>query len=284
MRRELVSVLFASVLICCGPAKSGRGAACDLTGDYRLRFQTSERDTSWMRVTGTPAASKTELLAPVAALGLDTRVSPELAAHRASCTLNVAMTGELGRITAALTLDPTKGHVAGTLVRAAPRDAFEEGPTPLVGVRDIGAPRTPACLVPGVYRLSVPDGFDWATREGRSGRCEWTKEGISVLVRIEPFGDTIVIHQLEEADEKEASAGMATVTAEGACSLKVAICTTLHSIDARRELAGDSIRARASQVRLHVDTDGDGSWTCGVDDVPLTVERVKTAPVPRGRR
>jgi hypothetical protein len=253
-------------------------AGCDLTGDYRVRYRSNGEDGWWLRlnVSGTPPKAK--LTEDANMLGL--AAGPiDVTADPAGCKLVAKATSDhAGDVQVTMTLDPKTNAVTGQLTRSK-KVSDDDSPTAVAGVRDVGAPKTPACLHPGVFELDLDDKAKWKNAEASDKRsCENAPlDALPTFVRVEPFGDTVVIDETDsEAPHLTRSSG-GKVTVTGDCAYTVSLATERMEIDFQLTFAGDQVSGKATNAKVqHIEENGEAEdlWNCTAHDVAVTGKRL----------
>ncbi len=254
------------------PTPPPQRPACDLDGEYRLRFRSNSTDGWWFRAH--VAGAKATLPSGVDILGLP--AGPiALTADDAACKLALSGTSEqAGDIR--VELDARTNAVTGTLTRSK-KIADDDSPVAIHGRRDRGPIVAPACLHPGVFELAIDRTATWKMSGDpiRGWSCATSEEMPMATVRIEPFGDELVVEPVD-SDHKQ-SFDRPKVTRSGECVLELVLDSeSLSKLHGRLTLGGDRIAGDASlaQVPLNDPQSGDARATCTAEHVQLSGKRV----------
>jgi hypothetical protein len=256
------------------PTPPPQRAACDLDGEYRLRFRSNATDGWWFRAH--VAGAKATLPNGVDILKLP--AGPiALTADAAACKLVLSGTSEqAGDIRVELALDVRTNAVTGTLTRSK-KIAADDSPVAIRGRRDRGPIAAPACLHPGVFELAIDRTATWKMSGDpiRGWSCATSQDMPMATVRIEPFGDELVVEPVDS--EHKQSFDRAKVARSGECVLELVLDSESPSkLHGRLTLGDDTIAGEASlaQVPLDDPQSGDARATCTAEHVKLTGKRV----------
>jgi hypothetical protein len=254
-------------------------AGCDLAGDYRLRYRSNGEDGWWLRlnVTGTPPKAKltedAEMLA-VPAGPIDVTADP------AACKLVAKTKSEhAGDIQVTFTVDPKTNAVTGQLTRSI-KVSDDDSPTAITGMRDVGPPKTAACLHPGVFELDLDEKAKWKNTERTDKRsCEDAPiDALPTYVRVEPFGDTIEINETDiEAPHLQQRDAGGKVTVTGDCAYSVSLSDDRMNMDLQLTFAGDQVTGTATHAKVQHVEGGDEAeelWECEAHGVKVTGKRL----------
>lgn len=256
------------------PTPPPQRPACDLDGEYRLRFRSNSTDGWWFRAH--VAGAKATLPSGVDVLKLP--AGPiTLTADPAACKLALSGKSEqAGDVRVELALDAKTNAVTGTLTRSK-KIADDDSPVAIRGRRDRGPIAAPACLHRGVFELTIDRTATWKMSGDpiRGWSCPTSQDIPMATVRIEPFGDELVVEPVD-TDHKQ-SFDRPTVARSGECVLELVLDSeSLSRLHARLTLGGDMIAGEASlaQVPLNDPQSGDARATCTAEHVKLTGKRV----------
>lgn len=257
------------------PAPTPPRVACQLDGHYRLRFRSSSTDGWWFRVQ--VAGDKATL--PEGVDMLELPAGPiALAADALACKLVLSGKSEhAGDVRVELALDPTTNAVTGTLTRTK-KIADDDSPVAIRGRRDPGPIAAPACLHPGLFELVVDRTAKWQMSGDpiRGWTCATSEEMPMAVVRIEPFGDELVVEPVD-AEHHTQSSDRAKVTRTGDCTFELVLDSeSLSKLHARVTLGGDAISGEATlaQVPMNDPQSGDARARCTAEHAKLIGKRV----------
>ncbi|HEY3801329.1 MAG TPA: hypothetical protein VGL61_01940 [Kofleriaceae bacterium] len=257
------------------PAPAPKPAACQLDGHYRLQFRSNSTDGWWFRVQ--VAGDKATL--PDGVEMLDLPAGPiALAADARACTVVLSgKSGQAGDVRVELVLDPKTNAVTGTLTRTK-KIADDDSPVAIRGRRDPGPLAAPACLHPGLFELAVDRTASWQLGGNpiRGWSCTTSDEMPMAVVRIEPFGDALVVEPVDAESHKQ-SFDRAKITRTGECTFELVLDSeSLSKLHARVTLGGDTIAGEATfaQVPLDDPQSGDARATCTAEHAKLIGRRV----------
>jgi hypothetical protein len=248
---------------------------CQLDGAYRIRFRSNGVDGWWLRLSITRGVAQ---LTAEDAMG----VLPQgpLATTVDGCTATIRGTTEhSGDVVVAFALDPARETLSGTLSRTT----YGEGSsgadtTPIVGRRDVGPLSPHACLEPGNYELSIGSAAAWKLVAGqpRIGDCNAFANAAFVHVRVEPYGDELVV--VEVNDHGVQSFGRAKAALTGDCDATLALAFDDFAVDGTLHFDGSgAITGSATTARYQVmenGTLGENQWACATQHAPIVTKRM----------
>ena len=248
---------------------------CQLDGRYRVQFRASSTDGWWLRaqITG----GKATLLEGVDMLDLP---AGPLAVTADALACKLVLSGKsdhAGDIRVELALDPKTNAVTGTLTRTK-KIADDDSPVAIRGRRDPGPVVSPACLHPGLFTLAVDRTAKWQMSGDpiRGWACPASEDMPMAVVRIEPFGDALVVEPVD-AEHHTQSFDRAKVTRTGECTLDLVLDSeSLSKLHAHVTLAGDAVAGEATlaQVPLNDPQSGDARARCTAEHAKLIGKRL----------
>jgi hypothetical protein len=229
-------------------------AACELTGEYRVRIGNPAEAYVWHRFTitadGTLADPSPAELA-----------SYQLALDRKRCT--VVVKHEEGYNAKTITL-----NVRGTDVTGEEVTSHGTSPSPITGVR--GPQQMPdPCFVDGVYELASDAQWDCDPPERSVGT--YTPFEVFAL-RVQAVRGEVVIDRVKERPPFDPMAGDIKLARSG-CSVTLAM-THGRRMTATLAFQGDRFDGTVTEMELGGGDSG-GPWTCRVANVKLTGKRVR---------
>jgi hypothetical protein len=201
--------------------------------------------------------------------------------------MTIAASGHIGGMIATLALDGSTGNVIGQLTREKPRDADEQRPTPMVGVRDVpgATPGGPgACIAPGTYELTFDPGVTYKSdAEDKSAaqgekRCD-TRTLDKLRVRLEYLGPHLYGDSLDEHGKEDWPSRTVIKSFNGSCDVELehhGEDGSAHVI-ARLTIAGSQVSGTASEATYRVLEDGEAGermWNCTAANVAITGRRL----------
>lgn len=251
---------------------------CDLTGSYRVRFESNGAPGWWFPFA--IGGGKAQLTRRVAMFTLE---PGPLDFTGDGCTGHIKAHSEnAGLVALDFTLDPKANTLTGTLTREkGADDTGSPAKQDIQGRRDVGGLGGPACLHAGVFKLEAGKA-KWKLTEGhpRFGLgCAGESGGATTrLVRIQPFGDEIVIDETIEDDRGYGqSFERGEVKRLGDCDLELHLEVQDYDFTAKLTLAGDKLTGVAPEAHYQFFEDGEAGenlWGCKAKDVPITGTRV----------
>lgn len=183
-----------------------------------------------------------------------------------------------GHVTVTLALSPDGRAAAGRIVRTRAHD--REGDLPIAGVRDVGAPSAPACVVPGDYRVVFDRATTWrnpdAPVDDRDCRAMARLGPAFAVLRVEPFGDDVAISLREDAAPHGEVWPHAGATRVGPCVWRLDLASEDRSLAGDVTFAGERVTARFAARHQIVIEDGEAEelWACAATDAPATLRRL----------
>jgi hypothetical protein len=250
---------------------------CDLAGNYRLRFDSNGAKGWWFDFT--IADGKATLTRKVSMFDLQPGALPFDATD---CKGHIALqSSNAGKVELTFTLDPKANTIAGTLTREKGGDDYgTPAKQDVVGRRDVGGLGGPSCLHAGVFKLEAGK-TTWKSSEGHARfgmSCKDDNAGITTrLVRIQPFGEEIVVDEVLEDAGNPQSFERGEVKRLGDCDLELHLAVQDFDFTAKLTLAGDTVTGTASDAHYQVFEDGtagENLWGCKAKNVPITGTRV----------
>jgi hypothetical protein len=260
------------------PPANGSAVApptCRLDGAYRIRYRSNNADGWWLRLSITRGAARL-----TAEDAMDVLPAGPLATTIDGCKATIRGTNEhSGDVVVAFVLDPARETLTGTLSRTR----YGEGSsgadtTPIVGRRDVGPLSPHACLVAGNYELSIGSAASWKLVQGqpRIGNCNAFADGAVARVRIEPFGDELVV--VEVNDHGVQSFGRAKAVLTGDCDATLALAFDDFAVDGTLHFEGSgAITGSAATARyqfMENGTLGENQWACATAHAPIVAKRM----------
>jgi hypothetical protein len=255
---------------------AGSAAACDLTGNYRLRFFSNGAEGWWLRLA--VAGKDVKPAGATNMLGLDEKGRLDAQFDDKACRLTLTKkTDQAGDLK--IVLDVAGDKVTGTVSRT--KNASEGKDTsPITGLRETAPPKYPPCIKPGVYTLNVENVKKWKTdgdpRFGAS--CKSNAGTVEPFIRVELLGDTLLIDEASSGDAHEQSFGRATVKREGECDATIAIeVQDFKLATAKITFAGDKITGKTTDFTYEVFEDGEAGenqWSCTTKQGDVVGKRV----------
>jgi len=248
---------------------------CALDGNYRLRFHSNGTGGWWLRLelrgnSARLAAKDVMSVLPDGPLALTT----------SDCSATIrGKTDHSGDVTLAFTLDPKTNVVTGLLSRSKGGEPNNGADTvPITGRRDVGAPNAPACIHPGIYELAVGK-TKWKLDQGhpRVGTCADFADLAKATVRVEPFGDDLVIDEVD-TDKHEQGFARGKVTKHfGDCEYGLDLAIHDFSFAGTITFAGDKLVGSARTARYQFFEDGEAGenlWACKATGAPIEGTRI----------
>jgi hypothetical protein len=247
--------------------------ACDLDGNYRLRFRSNGADGWWLRYK--ISGGKAELVARDV---MELFPQGPLTFVQDGCTGTISgATEHSGNTKLVFTLAPASNAIAGDLSRARGGED-KNGPqtVPVTGRRDVGAIAAPACMKPGIFEITVGK-TRWKLAEGRPrmGNCKDMIEMATARVRIEPLGEHLFVDEVGDKNEQSFARGVVKPISD--CELGLALEVQDFSFDGTIKLDGDTITGKAKAARYQVfedGEDGENLWACKTTNAPLAGKRI----------
>jgi hypothetical protein len=250
---------------------------CDLAGSYRVRFESNDTKGWWLDFT--IAAGKAQVTQPVPMFAL----APGPVTLEATDCKGVisAQSNNAGKVELVFTLDPKTNTVTGTLTREKGGGTYGPAKQEVTGRRDVGGLGGPACLHAGVFKL-VAGKAAWKLSEGEPSKglgCNQdTAETTTRFVRIQPYGDELVVDEVTEGDPAWVQGdGRIPVKRLGDCALEIDLQLQDYDFKEKLTLAGDTITGTATDASFTFWEDGDGgenSWSCKATNVRILGTRV----------
>jgi len=249
------------------------GIACELDGNYRLRFHAGLVDGWWLRfkIEGGKAELTTSDVMNVFPKG-------PLALTQEGCKATVkAFTEAAGNTKLVFTLDPRTNAIVGELSREKGGDE-RDGPqtVPIAGRRDVGATGAPACIKPGIFKLTVGE-TNWKLADGkpRSGNCRSMAANARMHVLVEPLGDQVFVDEAAFATYQQGFT-RGTVTKISECEIELALESGDFWFEGTITFAGDTLTgtARSAHYRAFDGKARDNLWSCAAENAPLIGKHV----------
>lgn len=256
------------------PASEARG--CDLVGTYRLRFASNGTDGWWWRfaVTETNGALSGNLTTPIPVLGIEQAGPVDIRRDTSGCAMIVTASGTIGDMIATLRLDEPTNKVTGELTRAKPRDAADQAPAPMSGVRDApGAKPTPAgaCVEAGIYELALDPKAKYQP-DNTEDKCD-TRLLDKLRLRLEHLGPELYGDALNKQGA-EIPGGLVVKSFKG-CDVELEHVGMDEStrVVAKLTFSGTKVTGTATTATyrmLQDGEDGESMWNCTAENVPIT--------------
>lgn len=249
--------------------------ACELAGNYRLRFHSNGVDGWWLRLA--VQGKDVKLDGKLDMLGLDEAGAPTTVLDDKACTLTLTkQTKQAGDLKIALNIDGAK--VTGTVTRTANADD-KLATSPIEGLRETAAPKVPACIKPGAYELKVENVKKW-TLEGSPGmgNCKTMADTAHTTVRVEVLGDTLYIDEVTGDKPYGQSFGRAELQRTGECEATIKLeVQDFQLLAAKLTFAGDKVTGKTTDFKYEVFEDGtagENQWSCTTKDGDVVATRV----------
>lgn len=259
-----------------GSAESApAGAACQLDGEYRLKFPSNGAKGWFLRfeVKGTEG----KITEPQAMLGVDPGPLAAVTPDPAACKLNVRGSGvSAGDIGLALEVDAKTGAVKGQMTRTkAVKD--DDKAVAIEGWRTAGAPAMPdACFVPGIYKIQIDPKASWKNADPDDDRSCEDAEPLDVLVRLEGWGDGISIDQVDNDPPHAQAWGDETVTRSG-CEVTLKLATEAIELDANLTFVGGKVMGLVTRAKIQVVQESEESeelWDCVTESARIDLVKM----------
>ncbi|KAB2901612.1 MAG: hypothetical protein F9K40_08390 [Kofleriaceae bacterium] len=258
-----------------GTGSVAAGGACELDGQYRLKFPSNGAKGWFLRfeVKGTEG----KLTESQAMLGVDPGPLAAVTLDPAACKLNVRGSGiSSGDLGLALEVDATTGAVKGQMTRTkAVKD--DDKAVAVEGWRTAGAPAMPdACFVPGVYKIKIDPKATWKNADPDDDRSCADEEALDVLVRVEGWGDGISIDQVDNDPPHAQAWGDETVKRTG-CEVELKLVTEAIDLDAYLTFVGDKVTGLVNRAKIQVVQETDESeelWDCVTEKVRVDLVKM----------
>ncbi len=265
------------------PAGSGSAAAtpapaapaCELSGNYRLRFYSNGVDGWWLRLA--VIGKDVKLDGKLDMLGLDEEGALTTVLDDKACTVTLSkQTKQAGDLKIALKVEGAK--VTGTVARTV-NATDGKATTPITGLRETTPPAVPACIKPGAYELKVANVKKW-TLEGSPGmgNCKTMADTAHTTVRVEVLGDTLFIDEVTGDKPYGQSFGRAELERSGECEATISLEVQDFGLKAAKlTFAGDKITGKTTDFKYEVFEDGtagENQWSCSTKDGDVVATRV----------
>jgi hypothetical protein len=247
---------------------------CNVDAAYRIRFRSNNTDGWWLRlaIAGDSAHLTAHDVMTVLPDG-------PLALTRDECKATIrANTDHSGDVTLAFVLDPATNVITGTLSRTKGGELNNGADTtPISGRRDIGPPKAPPCIKPGIFALKIGK-TKWKLSQGtpRAGTCADFTDLAHATVRVEPFGDELVIDEVD-SDKHEQGFSRGKVTKKSDCEYDLELAIQDFSFAGTITFAGDKLTGTARTTRYQFFEDGEAGenlWACKASGAPIEGTRV----------
>ena len=249
--------------------------ACDLAGNYRLRFHSNGTDGWWLRLA--VAGKDVKLSGKLDMLGLDEEGAPTTVLDDKACTLKISKkTKQAGDLAIALEVKGDK--VTGTVTRTANADD-KLATSPITGLRETAPPKVPECIKPGAYELKVENVKKWTT-EGSPGfgNCKTMADTAHTTVRVEILGDELYIDEVTRDAPYGQSFGRAELKRTGECEATFSLeVQDFHLMAAKVNFGGGKVNGKTTDFKYDVFEDGtagENQWSCTTKDGDVVATRV----------
>jgi hypothetical protein len=248
-------------------------SACELAGDYRLQFRTNGSEGWLLRFS--IADGKGTFTEPQVMLGVDRAPLTAVTLDAAACKLNVRGSGlSSGEIGLALQVDAKTGAVTGQMTRTK-AVSEEDKAVPVAGWRTTGAPTMPdPCYVPGIYKVTIDPKATW--RNPDDDRSCKDQQPTDVLVRVEAWGDSVLIDQVDAEPPHDQVFGSETVTRSG-CEVALGLVSEAIDLNAQLTFVGGQVMGLVTKATIQVVEETDESeeiWSCALETASVKLVKL----------
>lgn len=243
--------------------------ACDLNGNYRLRFRAKGANGWWLKFS--VEHDKLHVISDSQVLGLET-TTPAVTLDTKACTITLGATTKTGTVKIALTV--AGAHVAGTVARTDDQEKI----APIDGLRQTSPQEYPACIHPGLYEIHVANVKKWKlTGSPRIGNCKEMSDK-TVFVRLDLLGNELVIDEARDDEPHPQFFGRATVRWLSGCEIMFSLDVQdfrLH--EAHTFLEDDGIHGTTSDFTydfMENSDSGENLWSCHTNQGDVVWKRI----------
>lgn len=248
-------------------------AACELAGDYRLQFRTNGSEGWLLRLS--IADGNGAFAEPQVMLGVDKGPLTAVTLDPAACKLNVRGNGiSAGDIGLALEVDAKTGAVTGQMTRTK-AVSDDDKAVPVAGWRTTGEPVMPdPCYVPGIYKVQIDPAATWRNPDDDRS-CKGQQPG-DAFVRIEAWGDSILIEHVDAEPPHAQVFGTETVTRSG-CEVAFGLETQAIDLNAQLTFVGGQVLGILTKAKIQVVEETEESeeiWSCALGTASIKLVKL----------
>lgn len=262
------------------PQPPSKKPACDLDGNYRLRFHSNGVDGWWLYLAA--HGGEFEIVGGIySLLGLAPGKVPVVVTPE-TCTIAIAKQSDVAGDMHLTLHVANDGAVTGNVTRTDEYGAKNEPNTPVTGLHDIAPQTHPTCIHPGIYKIAADPKTKWKLIQGHPRGPLSCKDPIDVeteaLVRVSLLGKELYVDEAGLGPSYTQGFSRGVVTRDGECAITLAFeKQDLHFAGAKLVFADGKITGTADTMGWDFMEDGDAGenlWKCGASHVVLTGTRI----------